>query len=72
MKDELGKKIRNEFVGLKANTYSFLLDDDIDDKTSKSTKKCVKKNKFEDHKTCLEAPQLDIDVDCLKKIIKNS
>ena len=43
MKDELGKKIRNEFVGLKANTYSFLLNDDIDDKTAKSTIKCVKK-----------------------------
>ena len=41
-------------------------------KHQKAQKNVSKKNKFEDHKTCLEAPQLDIDVDCLKKIIKNS
>ena len=38
MKDELGEKIMIEFVGLKAKTYSYLIDDGSHDKKAKDTK----------------------------------
>ena len=84
MKDELGGKIMTKFVGLRAKTYSYLIDDGSEDKKAKGTKKCVikRKLKFENYKSCLEATQLDnkikyieknkIIIDSLKKIIKNS
>ena len=83
MKDELGGKIMTKFVGLRAKTYSYLIDDGSEDKKAKGTKKCVikRKLKFENYKNCLEATQLDnkikyleknkINIDSLKKIIKN-
>ena len=58
--------------------------DASEDKTAKGTKKCVikRKLKFENYKNCLEATQLEnkinhleknqIDIDSIKKIIKNS
>ena len=45
MKDELGGKIMTKFVGLRAKTYSYLIDDCSEDKKAKGTKKCVIKNK---------------------------
>ena len=84
MKDELGGKIIKEFVGLRSKTYTYLMDDGSEDKRVKGTKKCVikRKLKFEDYKNCLEATQHEnkinhieeneIDLDSLKKIIKNS
>ena len=50
-----------KFVGLRAKTYSYLIDDGSEDKKAKSTKKCVIKRKltFENYKNCLEATQLD-------------
>ena len=45
MKDELGRKIVIKFVGLRAKTYSYLIDDGSEDKKAKGTKKCVKKKK---------------------------
>ena len=55
MKDELGRKIITEFVTLRPKTYSFLTDDDKEDKKAKGTKKCkIKKMiKFNDYKKCL-------------------
>ena len=49
MKDELGAQIMTQFVGLRAKTYSYLTDDDNEDKKAKGTKKYViKRNlKFE-------------------------
>ena len=59
MKDELGGKIMTKFVGLRAKTYSYLIDDGSEDKKAKSTKKCVikRKLKFENYKSCLEGTQ---------------
>ena len=79
MKDELGGQIMKEFVGLRAKTYSYLKDNNDEDKKSKGTKKCViKRNlKFRDYKKCLKASQMEneinylekkkTDVDCLKE-----
>ena len=55
MKDELGGKIITEFVTLRPKTYSFLTDDDKEDKKAKGTKTCVIKEmiKFNDYKKCL-------------------
>ena len=38
-KDELGGKIKKEFVGLRAKTYACLMDDDSEKKKAKGTKK---------------------------------
>ena len=38
MKDELSGKIMKEFVGLKAKTYSYLKDNNDEDKKAKATK----------------------------------
>ena len=84
MKDELGVKIMEEFVGLRAKTYSYLKDNNDEDKKVKGTKTCVikRKIKFEDYKNCLEAAQTEnkvnhleknkIDKDSLKKDFKKS
>ena len=55
MKDELGDKIITEFVILRPKTYSYLTDDDKEDKKAKGTKKRIIKRmiKFDDYKNCL-------------------
>ena len=40
-KDELGGGIMIEFVGLRAKTYAYLMDDDTQHKKTKGTKKCI-------------------------------
>ena len=71
------------FIGLKVKTYSYLIDDGNEDKKVEGTKKCVikEKLKFENHKNCLEATQLEnkinylekkIDIDGIKELIKNN
>ena len=54
-KDELGRKIMIEFVGLRAKTYAYLMDDDSEHKKAKGTKKCVIKRRFmvKNYKDCL-------------------
>ena len=61
MKDELGGQIMKEFVGLRAKTYSYLKDNNHEDKKTKGTKKCIIKReiKFENYKKCLEAAQME-------------
>ena len=51
MKDELGRQIMKEFVRLKATTYSYLKENNDEDKIAKSTKKCIikRKLKFQDY-----------------------
>ena len=52
MKDKLCGNIITKFVGLKEQTYSYSIDDGIEDKKAKCTKKCVIKRqlKFENFK----------------------
>ena len=80
MKDQLGKIVMKISVVLRAKTYSYLIDDDTENKKAKETKKCVRQRnfKFENCINCLEAIQFgnkinhlqkknEIDIDCLKK-----
>ena len=54
---------------LRAKYYSYLIDDDSEDKKAKGTKTCViqRKLKFEDYKNSLEATQLDSKIKYLEK-----
>ena len=69
MKDELGGKIMTKFVGLRAKTHSYLIDDGSEDEKAKSTKMRVikRKLKFENYKKCSEATQLENKVNYLQK-----
>ena len=51
MRDELGGKIMNESVGLRAKTYSSLMNDAREIKKNKGIKKCVIKTKLR-HQNC--------------------
>ena len=46
MIDELGGRIMANFVGSKANTYSYLIDDGSETKIAKGAKMCGIKRKF--------------------------
>ena len=48
-KDELDKKIMTKFVGLRAKTYSYVIDNGNEDKKAKRTEKCVIKRKFRNY-----------------------
>ena len=54
-KDELGRKIVAEVVGLRPKTYAYLVDDSSEHKKSKGTKECAIKQKLmlENFKDCL-------------------
>ena len=41
VKDEFGGQITKKIVGLRAKTYSYLKDNNDEDKKRKGTKKCV-------------------------------
>ena len=62
MKDDLSGKIMNIFFGLRAKNFSYLIDDDSEDKKAKNTKKYVMKRKlkFEYYKNCSEATQIEL------------
>ena len=51
-KDELGAKITKEFCAPRAKTYAYLMNDDIERKKAKGTKKCIIKRRirFKDYK----------------------
>ena len=69
MKYKLGRKIMANFVGLRAKSYSCLIDDSSEDKKAKGTKMCVikRKIKFENYKNCLKATQLENETNHLEK-----
>ena len=58
-----------EFIRLRANTYSYLKDNNDKDKKAKGTKKCVikRKLKLEDYKNCLEVAQIENKINYLEK-----
>ena len=55
--------------GLRGKTFSYFIDDGSEDKKAKSTKKCVIKRKLksENYKTCLEATELESEINHLEK-----
>ena len=69
MKDELVGKIMKKFVGLKAKTFSYLIDDGSEGEKVKGTKSCVikRKLKFENYENCLEATQIENKINHLEK-----
>ena len=46
MKDELGRKTMKKLVGLRAKTYNYLINDEIEDNESKGTKSLSYKESF--------------------------
>ena len=83
MKDECRGKIIEKFIRLRAKTYNYLIDDGRRWE-KRGTKKCVIKGKlkFGNYEKFLEATQVEnkmnylvnkkIDIDNIKKVIKNS
>ena len=69
MKNELGGQIMKEFVRLRLKTYSYLKDNNDEDKKAKGTEKCVikRKLKFQDFKNCFEAAQIEKKINYLRK-----
>ena len=84
MKDGLGGQTLKKKFGIRAKTYSYLKDNNDDDKKAKDTKSFVSKRKFKfnDYKKCLKVSQIEnmitnclekkeFDADSLKEITKN-
>ena len=69
MIDELDRKIMKEFLGLRAKTYSCLKDNSDRNKKVIGTKRSVLKKslKFQNYKNCLEAAQIENEINHLEK-----
>ena len=69
IKDELCRKIMIKFVGIRAKTCCYFIANVSEDKIAKSTKKCIikRKLKFENHKNCLEATQIENKINYIEK-----
>ena len=68
IKSGLGGKTMTKFVGIRAKTYSNLINDGSEDAKSKVTKKCVvkRKVKFQNYKNCLESTQCENNINHLE------
>ena len=57
------------FFGLRAKIYSYLKDNNDEVKKAKSAKRCVIKGKFkfQDYKNCLEATQIENEINYLEE-----
>ena len=64
----------NKFVGLRAKKYTYLKENNGENRKAKNTKKCVikRKLKFQDYKDCLKAARLERKINYLGKKIKIS
>ena len=69
MKDELGGQIMKNIVWLRGKSYSYLNDNNDEDKKANGTKKCVMKRnvKFRDYKKCLKLSQIKSKINYLEK-----
>ena len=68
MKDELREIIMIKFVRLRANTCSYVIDDDSENKKAKGTQCVIKRKlKLENFQNCLEAIQLDNKIKYIEK-----
>ena len=58
-----------EFAELKVKTYSYLKDNNHEDKIAKGTKECIikRKLKFQEYKNGLEAAQIERNINYLRK-----
>ena len=75
MKDELGEKIIRTFVGLWAKTYIYLIEEALEDKKAKATKKWVAKRNL--HLKTIKTVQLEkkihqFDIDDPRVFIRNN
>ena len=66
---ELDRKVMKKFLGLRAKTYSSLKDNSDRDKKVKGTKRSELKKtlKFQNYKNCLEATQIENEINHLEK-----
>ena len=69
IKNELDGKNHDIICWSKAKTYSYLIDDSVEDKTAKGTQMFVIKRKlrFENCRSCYEAAQLENEKNYLEK-----
>ena len=69
MKDELGGKMIIKFVGLRAKTYNYFINEVGEDKKAKGAKTCVikKQLKFKNYKNYVEAAQLENNINHQEK-----
>ena len=69
MRYELGEQIIKTFVELQGKTYSYLKENNDENKKAEGTKKCaIKRNlKFQTYKNCLKAALLEETTNCLEK-----
>ena len=74
IKDELAGKSMEEFVGLRAKTCSYLVDNGSKDKKSKKHTKmrAIKKLKLKNYKNCLKGTQLENKINQLEKVLEKA
>ena len=67
MKDELGGKMIIKFVGLRAKTYNYFINEVGEDNRAKGAKTCVIKKQLKNYKNYVEAAQLENNINHQEK-----